>query len=76
MGTGLDHFLSPRSIAVVGASNDPTKRGYQAIRRLLADGFPGPIYPVNPRQAEILGLQAYPDVAAVPGEVQIGRAHV
>lgn len=64
-------LLTPRSVAVIGASNDPLKRGYQAIARLQADGFPHPIYPVNPKADEVLGLPAYPDVGAIEGEVDL-----
>jgi acetate---CoA ligase (ADP-forming) len=64
-------LLRPRSVAVVGASTDPLKRGYQAIRQLQDDGFPHPIYPVNPKAEEILGLRAYPDVEAIEHEVDL-----
>jgi acetate---CoA ligase (ADP-forming) len=64
-------LLTPRSVAVVGASNDPLKRGYQAIARLLDDGFPHPIYPVNPKLDEVLGLRAYPEVGAIEGDVDL-----
>lgn len=68
---GLDRVLKPQSIAVVGASNDPLKRGYQAVKQLLADGFPYPIYPVNPREREVLGIPAYPNLAAVGADVDV-----
>ena len=71
MSTTLQRLLSPRSVAVIGASNDPTKRGYQAIRTLLADGFPGAIYPIHPRATEILGLQAHRTVLDVEGDVDL-----
>ena len=64
-------LLTPRSVAVIGASNDPLKRGYQAIARLQADGFPHPIYPVNPKLDEVLGLPAYPEVGAIDDEVDL-----
>lgn len=64
-------LLEPRSVAVVGASNDPLKRGYQAIRRLQAEGFPGPIYPVNPRTEEVLGLPSFPSLEAIEDEVDL-----
>ena len=64
-------LLDPRSVAVVGASTNPLKRGYQAIRTLVADGFPGAIYPVNPKETEVLGLPAYPSVAAIDGPVDL-----
>lgn len=64
-------FLSPETIAVVGASKDPTKRGYQAIRQLLVDGFPGDIYPIHPRESEIQGIRAYSTVASVPADIDL-----
>jgi acetate---CoA ligase (ADP-forming) len=67
----VEALLRPRSVAIVGASTDPLKRGYQVIQRLQTDGFPHPIYPVNPRADEILGLRTYPDVEAIEGEVDL-----
>jgi acetyltransferase len=67
----LRAVLRPRSILVVGASKDPTKRGFRAIERLLADGYPGKIHPVNPKEREILGLACYPSVAEVPGPIDL-----
>jgi len=54
--SGLDALLRPRSVAVVGASSDPTKRGHQVIPALREAGFTGDISLVNPRGGEILGL--------------------
>ena len=71
MTSPLHSFLAPNSIAVIGASKTPTKRGYQAIARLLSDRFSGPIYPINPREPEILGLRAYPSVLDVDGEIDL-----
>ncbi|MCV6603899.1 MAG: CoA-binding protein, partial [Porticoccaceae bacterium] len=62
----LHDFLAPDSIAIVGASADPTKRGYKALVGLLDDGYAGTIYPINPKADEILGLKAYPSVTALP----------
>ena len=55
----LDCVFRPRSVAIVGASSDPTKRGYQAVRALLEAGYAGPIYPVNPRGGELHGVRVY-----------------
>ena len=63
--------LDPRSIAIVGASNDRTKRGHQTLGRLLTDGFPHPIYPVNPRETEVQGLPAYPSLSAIGEPVDL-----
>ncbi|MEQ8652342.1 MAG: acetate--CoA ligase family protein [Kiloniellales bacterium] len=67
----LHAILNPRALAVIGASNDPTKRGYQAVKQLQADGFARPIYPINPKAPEILGLTAYPSLEAVPGPIDL-----
>lgn len=64
-------FLSPSSIAIIGASNDPTKRGYQAIRYLIADQFKGGIYPIHPRESEILGIEVFASVLDVPDEIDL-----
>jgi len=65
----LDAILHPRSVAVVGASANPDSPGNDYLRCLLDLGFAGPLYPVHPREQEILGLTCYPDLRAVPGEV-------
>ncbi len=62
----LHQFLAPDSIAVIGASTDPTKRGYKAMVGLLEGGFEGRIYPVNPKAPEILGVKAWSSVTALP----------
>lgn len=66
MKSSLHDFLAPDSIAIVGASADPTKRGYKAMIGLLNDGYQGTIYPINPKADEILGAKAYPSVTALP----------
>jgi acetyltransferase len=71
MSNFLQTILEPRSIAVVGASNNPTKRGYHALKGLIDDGFSGDIYPVNPRAGDILGLKSYPSLESVPGEIDL-----
>ena len=48
MPNALDAILNPRTVAIVGASNDPEKRGYRAIKTLLADEYRGTIVPINP----------------------------
>jgi len=63
---GLTPLLAPRSIAVLGASSDPTRIGGRPIAYMRAQNFPGALYPVNPNRAEIQGLKAYPTVADLP----------
>jgi len=67
----LHPVFYPRSIAIVGASRDPTKRGFRSIQKLIEDGFAGEIYPVNPKESEILGRVAYPTLAAIPRQVDL-----
>jgi acetate---CoA ligase (ADP-forming) len=67
----LHAIFYPASIAIIGASRDATKRGFRSIQKLLEDGFQGAIYPVNPKEASILGLTAYPTMAAIPGAVDL-----
>jgi len=67
--TTLDTILNPRSIAVVGASKEPGKRGYRAVEILLRDGYQGIVVPINPRETEILGQRCYPDLASIPHAV-------
>ncbi len=58
-----------RSIAVVGASQDPNKVGYAICRNLLT--FPGTLYPVNPKASTILGRTAYPSLSVIPDNVDL-----
>jgi len=67
----LHDFLAPGSIAIVGASADPTKRGYKAMVGLVKDGYKGRIYPINPRADMILGVRAWPSLAEVPEPVDL-----
>ena len=67
----LDRIFQAESVAVVGASKDSTKRGYQAIKALQDEKYEGSIYPVNPRERYILGLKCYASVFDIPGNVDL-----
>ncbi|MBK9244555.1 MAG: GNAT family N-acetyltransferase [Burkholderiales bacterium] len=62
----LDYLLSPRSVAVIGASERTGSVGSTVMRNLLADGFEGPVWPVNPKYTQVAGRQAYASVKALP----------
>lgn len=62
----LQPILAPGSIAVVGASRDAGKRGNMAIRYLQQNRFQGRIYPIHPKESEVLGLTCYPTVKSLP----------
>jgi len=64
-------LLTPGSVAVIGASRDPASVGHQVLRNLLAGGFAGPVYPVNPNAAHVASVVAYPSVLDVPGVVDL-----
>ncbi|WP_144184618.1 acetate--CoA ligase family protein [Elioraea rosea] len=65
----LTPLLAPRSIAILGASQDPIRIGGRPIAYMKERGFAGPILPVNPNRDRVQGLRAYPTLADVPGEV-------
>lgn len=67
----LHSLLAPTGIAIVGASADPTKRGYKAMVGLIKDGYRGTVYPVNPKAEKILGIKAWPSVTEIPGTPEL-----
>jgi acetyltransferase len=67
----LESFFSPQSVAIIGASRDPEKLGYAVLANLVNGGYPGQLYPVNPKADEILGLKAYPSVLDIPAPVEL-----
>lgn len=67
----LAPILRPRSVAFLGASNRPGTIGSELLRNLLRAEFKGPIYPVHPKERAVLGVRAYPDVAAIGEPVDL-----
>src|SRR4030042_1588660 len=68
----LNSMFFPKSIALVGASPNPQGWGGTSFMlRLQNIGFPGKIYPVNPKATEILGLRVYPNLLSVPETVDL-----
>ena len=67
----LDALLRPASVAIIGASNDPTRIGGRPIRYLREAGFPGQVYPVNPKHEQVQGLAAFPHISDVPEAVDL-----
>ncbi|MHB1338948.1 MAG: acetate--CoA ligase family protein, partial [Bellilinea sp.] len=65
----LNKLLTPKSVAVIGASATPGKIGWSVMKNLIDGGYAGPIYPINPTTSEILGIKAYPSVMDVPGSI-------
>ncbi|MBC7223824.1 MAG: acetate--CoA ligase [Anaerolineae bacterium] len=67
----LEMFSDPQSVAVIGASREPEKLGYGVLANIIKGGFPKPVYPINPKAEEVLGLKCYPSVLDVPGPVDL-----
>ncbi|MBQ6640590.1 MAG: acetate--CoA ligase family protein [Saccharopolyspora sp.] len=67
----MNRLMRPRSVAVIGASNEDGKIGNSVMRNLTAGGYGGEILPVNPKADEVLGRKAYRSVQDVPGEVDV-----
>ena len=62
----LRPFLAPRSIAILGASQDPNKVGGRPLHFLKHYGFKGPIYPINPGRPEVQGVKSFKDLSSLP----------
>lgn len=67
----LSVFFRPKSVAIIGASRDPSKLGYGVVRNLIDHHYNGAIYPINRQADEILGHRAYPSVDDVPDPIDL-----
>ena len=67
----IARLLSPRTIAVVGASRRPDSVGQIVLRHLLHGRFPGSVYPVNPAATSVAAVRAYPSVLDIPDTVDL-----
>ncbi len=67
----LDCIFSPQSVAVIGATEHEASVGRTLLENLRQGGFPGGLFPVNPKRDSVLGLKAYPGILAVPGKVEL-----
>jgi acyl-CoA synthetase (NDP forming)/RimJ/RimL family protein N-acetyltransferase len=67
----VERILRPASVAVIGASATPGSTGHRLFTHLLAGGFVGPVYPVNPNVDHVASVPAHPDVGSVPGPVDL-----
>jgi acyl-CoA synthetase (NDP forming)/GNAT superfamily N-acetyltransferase len=67
----VHNVLHPSSVAVIGASTDPSKIGHAVLANLLRGNFTGPVYPVNPEARSVRGVRAYASVTDIPDEVDL-----
>src|SRR5579872_2681062 len=68
---GLDCMFSPKSVAVIGATDREGSVGRTVLERLHIPAFQGRIYPVNPNRTSVLGLPAYPRISEIPQIVDL-----
>ena len=67
--TAMNRIMKPKAVAVVGASSEAGKIGNSVMKNLINGGYQGKIYPIHPKDAEILGYKAYKSVKDVPDEI-------
>ena len=67
----LDAFFHPRTVAVIGATENPSSVGRTVLQNLVQSPFGGTVFPVNPKRPSILGIKAYPSIADVPDKVEL-----
>ncbi len=67
----LDAIFAPKNVAVIGATETPGTVGRTILWNLISNPFGGTVFPVNPKRPGILGIKAYPSIAAVPEQVDL-----
>lgn len=67
----LRPLFYPKSVAVIGASDEFSKLGFHVMKSLVQGGYEHPIYPVNPKKDLIMGLKAYPSVDKIPQQIDL-----
>lgn len=67
----LDFLFHPRTVAVIGAKDDPGSVGRTIMINLLSGSFLGKVYPINPKRSHVLGVKSYPSIAEVPEKVDL-----
>ncbi len=67
----LDAIFAPKNVALIGATENPGSVGRTLLWNLISNPFGGTVFPVNPKRAGVLGIKAYPSIAAVPERVDL-----
>ena len=67
----LNRFFTPKSVAIVGASERENSVGYRLLLNMQEAGFTGGLYPINNKREQLLGLKAYPDLNSVPEDLEL-----
>ena len=66
MRTDIERFFSPKSIAIIGASQDLVTISGQPLKHLLSHGYKGKLYPVNPKYQDVAGVKCWPSLESLP----------
>jgi len=69
--SGIEYFFNPRSIAIVGASDDKRKVGGRPLAALIERGYAGKVFPINPRYQELAERPCYPSILDVPDDIHM-----
>jgi acetyl coenzyme A synthetase (ADP forming)-like protein len=65
----MNRIMRPKAVAVIGASNETGKIGNSVMKNLINGGYQGAIYPIHPKDAEIMGIKAFKSVKDVPDDI-------
>lgn len=76
MFSSITALAEPKSVAIIGASNDPNRIGGRALKFMLKRPFAGEIYPVNPKRDSVQGVRCYESVAALPEKPDVALVSV
>ncbi|MBZ5544850.1 MAG: CoA-binding protein, partial [Acidobacteriia bacterium] len=67
----LDVFFAPERVAVIGATENPGSVGRTLFWNLISNPFGGVVFPINPKRSHVLGVKAYPNIRAVPEQIDL-----
>ncbi len=67
----MKSLFNPNSVAVIGASRNPSKIGHSILKNIVKSGYKGRIYPINPNADMILDLKVYPSITDVPDDIDV-----
>ncbi len=71
MSNTLKYFFEPRSVAIIGASKTPGKAGNEILKNIVANGFAGKVFPINPSEEDIMGFRTFRSVKDIPEPVDL-----
>ncbi|MEM1855842.1 MAG: CoA-binding protein, partial [Candidatus Methanomethylicaceae archaeon] len=67
----LQQLFKPKSIAIIGASNNPRKIGHEIMKNIIISGYEGKIYPINLEGKDVLGFKSYTSILSISDEIDL-----